>query len=267
MREQAEARGARFLGDEVELVDFSQQPFRIVTCCGEELLATSVIITTGAANQRLGCPGEDEYWGRGVGICAACDAPFMEGEDVVVVGGGYPAVLKAEHLARFARSVTIVQNKDSFTAVSPAVDAVKANPKISIMYNAYVVEVRGDGEHAREVVVERFTDNTLTVVPAYGVFVSIGVKPQTELFEDQLTLDDHGHIVLMCDSQQTSVEGVFAAGDVCNMQHKKAIVAAGDGCRAGLEVEYYLTEIGAIANERYELVCEGCSIHGRCDEE
>ncbi len=101
MREQAEERGACFLCDEVDHVDLSEKPFRIGTCDGNELLAESIIITSGAANQRLGCPGEDEYWGRGVGICAACDAPFMEGKDVVVVGGGYPAVLKADHLGNF----------------------------------------------------------------------------------------------------------------------------------------------------------------------
>lgn len=265
MREQAEERGACFLCEEVESVSCAEKPFRIRTCDGEELLTEALIVTTGAANQRLGCPGEDEYWGRGVGICAACDAPFMEGKDVVIVGGGYPAVLKAEYLARFADSVTIVQIRDELTAVGPAVDAVKAHPKILIVYNSSVVEVQGDGEHANAVVVENHLDASRTVVPAYGLFVSIGVRPQSELFEGQLELDEQGHIVLMDDTQQTSVEGVFAAGDVCNKYHKKAIVAAGDGCCAGLEAEYYLTSIGSISSQRYELSCEGCSIHGRCD--
>ena len=240
MRDQAQKCGVKFVSDLVSGVDLQSKPFKISTQAGKTLETETIIITTGATNRKLGCTGEEEYWGKGVTTCATCDAPFMEGKEVVIVGGGNSAVTEAEHLSKFASKVTIVHILDKLTATDPIKDKVMADPKIEILYNSTVVEIKGDGEHSQEVVVENQQDKTQTTLLAYGVFIAIGLRPNTDIFKDQLELDDHGYIVLK-EKQQTSVEGVFAAGDVCDKIYKQAITSSGDGCKAVLDCEIYLT--------------------------
>jgi len=165
---------------------------------------------------------------------------FMEGKEVVIVGGGNTSVTEAEHLAKFASKVTIVHILDKLTATDPIKDVVMADPKIEIMYNSTVVEIKGDGEHSTDVVVENQQNKTRKTIPAYGVFIAIGFKPNTDMFAGQLELDDVGHILLK-ERTQTSKEGVFAAGDVADTVYKQAITSAGDGCKAALDAEIYLT--------------------------
>ena len=240
MREQAQKCGAQLISDEIASVDLSHKPYTLTTRGKKTFQTETLIVTTGATSKKLGCLGEKEYWGRGVTTCATCDAPFMEGQEVVIVGGGNTAVTEAEHLSHFARKVTIVHILDKLTATDPIKDRVLADPKVTLIYNSTVLEIKGDGEHITEVVIENQKDKSTSILPAYGLFIAIGFKPNTDLFQGQMEIDRWGHLILK-ENTQTSVEGVFAAGDVVDHRYKQAITSAGDGCKAALDAEMYLT--------------------------
>jgi thioredoxin reductase (NADPH) len=240
IREQAEVCGAHFVSDEVSGIDVSGEPYKVFTRAGKTFETQSIIIASGAVHKKLGCTGEQEYWGKGVSVCATCDAPFMQEKEVVIVGGGNSAVTEAEYLTKFASKITIVQALDALTATDPIKDKVLADPKITIIYNSTVIEMKGDGEHVTHVVIENQEDKSKTTVPAFGVFIAIGLIPSTKIFQGQIELDENGYIILK-HRTQTNVAGVFAAGDVSDPLYKQAITSSGDGCKAALDCEIYLT--------------------------
>lgn len=240
MRTQTEQCGAELLMENVVDVDFSRPPYTLKTSGGKTFQAESVIIATGASHKKLGVPGEKEYWGRGVTVCATCDAPFYEGKEVVVVGGGNTAVTEAEHLAKYAKKVTIIHILNKLTATDPIKDKVLENPRVEFLYSSTVKEIHGNGEHVNKLIIENQLTNNLSEFKTDGVFVAIGLKPNTDIFKGHLEMDQYG-IIKRTGETTTTKPGIFAAGDVVDYIYKQAITSAGDGCKAALDCERYLT--------------------------
>jgi thioredoxin reductase (NADPH) len=246
MRQQAERFGTIAVDEEVIQVDFKQRPFQIMTN-SEIYESESVIICTGASPRRLGIKGEQMFAGRGVSYCATCDGPFFKGEDIVVIGGGDTALEDATFLTKFGRSVKIVHRRDSLRASKILQDKAFDNPKIQFLWNSVVSDIIGDKKIA-SIVVRDVYNGKEKKIQAGGLFVAIGHDPNTGIFRGQLELDDKGYIILKNNSA-TSVEGVFAAGDVHDYRYRQAITAGGFGCMAALEVEKWLTERKHRANK------------------
>ncbi|MCK4517432.1 thioredoxin-disulfide reductase [Candidatus Babeliales bacterium] len=239
MREHAKHVGSTLLFDSVTSVDFSKTPYKIFTREGKTYTAQSVIIATGAARKKLGCPGEKEYWGKGVSGCATCDAPLYRDKTVVVVGGGNSALVEAHHLSRFAKKVTIVHTSSQFRVNDPIKDKVLSTPNINIIHSCYVDKIEGNGSSVTGIVLRDKETNRQQTLATDGVFVSVGFEPNTDIFKGQIDLDDRGYIKVS-GSTRTSKPGVFTAGDVSHQRYQQAIVAAGDGCRAALDSIVYL---------------------------
>jgi thioredoxin reductase (NADPH) len=239
MRQQAERFGSVIVDDEVINVDFKKRPF-IVTTHSETYEAESVIVCTGASPRKLGLPSEQQFSGRGVSYCATCDGPFFKGEDIVVVGGGDTAIEEATFLTKFGKSVKLVHRKGSLRASKILQEKAFENPKIEFMWNNVIADIRGD-KKVSSVVIRGVKDSKEKVIKAGGVFVAIGHEPNTSIFKGQLELDEKGYLVLKGNTR-TSVEGVFAAGDVHDHRYRQAITAAGFGCMAAIDVERWLSE-------------------------
>ena len=202
--------------------------------------AQSVLICTGASPRKLGIPAEGQFAGRGVSYCATCDGPFFRGEDIIVVGGGDTAIEEATFLTKFGKSVKIVHRRDSLRASKILQDKAFENPKIKFLWNSVVADIKG-GKKIADVVVRDINNEKELKIPAGGLFVAIGHEPNTAIFKGQLETDDKGYIVLK-NQTRTSVDGVFAAGDVHDYRYRQAVTAAGFGCMAALDVEKWLTE-------------------------
>jgi thioredoxin reductase (NADPH) len=239
MRQQAERFGTIAVDDEVIQVDFKQRPFKITTS-SEVFESEAVLICTGASPRKLGIKGEQTFAGRGVSYCATCDGPFFKGEDIVVVGGGDTALEEATFLSKFGKSIKIVHRRDSLRASKILQDKAFENPKIEFIWNSVVSDIVGDKKIA-SIVVRDVYNGKEQKIQAGGLFVAIGHDPNTGIFTGQLELDDKGYIALKNNSL-TSVEGVFAAGDVHDYRYRQAITAGGFGCMAALDVEKWLTE-------------------------
>ena len=237
-RRQAERFGAEFVSDDVTRVDFSEQPFRIWVG-DEEYRSEAVIIATGADARKLGLPSEQRLQARGVSYCAVCDAAFFREKEIVVVGGGDSAMEEAIFLTKFADKVTLVHRREEFRASQIMEDRARANDKIEFVTNAVVEEVLGENSVTGVTIRDVNTDET-TELPADGLFVAIGHDPNTKLFVGQLELDDAGYIVTNPGSTQTSIEGVFAGGDVVDHTYRQAVTAAGMGCMTALDAERWL---------------------------
>jgi thioredoxin reductase (NADPH) len=241
-RAQAERFGAEFVTADTDRVDFSAAPFG-VWVGGEEYRARSIIISTGAQARMLGLPSERALLGHGVSTCATCDGFFFRGQEIAVVGGGDSAVEEATLLSRFADKVTIVHRRRELRASKIMQDRAFKNPKIEFRWNAVVDEVLGNGR-VEGVAVRDVETGARTTLPITGLFVAIGHTPNTELFQGQLELDASGYVVTTDGTTQTSVPGVFAAGDVQDFVYRQAITAAGTGCMAALDAERYLEALG-----------------------
>ncbi len=239
-KKQAEKFGARFVFDEVTDVDFSAKPFKIKTG-SSTYEANAVIIATGAKARWLGIESEKRFIGKGVSSCATCDAPFFKGKNVIVVGGGDSAMEDALYLTNFANSVTIVHRRNEFRASKIMQERALSNPKIKVIWNSVVQEIKGD-KRVNAVVLKNVVTNETTEMPIDGVFVAIGYAPNTKLFEGQLKLDEQGYIVTH-DEVKTDIAGVFAAGDVADRVYKQASTAAASGVKAALEARAYLREL------------------------
>jgi len=237
-REQAERFGTEFVTADVDRVDFSSRPFRAYVG-NTEYTATSVIVSTGAQARMLGLESEARLLGHGVSTCATCDGFFFRGQEIAVVGGGDSALEEANFLTRFADKVTLVHRRKELRASKIMQDRAFANPKIAFRWNSVVEDFLGDGRI--EGLRLRDTETSATSdLAVSGVFVAIGHEPNTKLFAGQLELDPGGYIVTKPGTTQTSVEGVFAAGDVQDHVYRQAVTAAGTGCMAALEAERYL---------------------------
>jgi thioredoxin reductase (NADPH) len=240
MRKQAERFGTRIMSSDVTGVDFSQRPFT-VSVGQDTYSAQSIIISTGASARWLGVEGEDRLRGFGVSACATCDGFFFRDKELLIVGGGDTAMEEAIFLTKFASKVTVVHRRDEFRASPIMVDRVLEHPKIDVLWDSVIVEIVGDtlvtGAKIRNVKTDEVTDFT-----ADGIFVAIGHTPNTKVFDGALDLDETGYILTEPGTTVTSVEGVFAAGDVTDKIYRQAVTAAGMGCQAALDAQRWLHE-------------------------
>lgn len=243
-RKQAEKFGALMVNDTVESVDFSSWPYKIKTEEGHDLYALTVIIATGATPRILNVPGEKEYWGIGVTTCAICDAPFYKDKKVVVVGGGDSAVEEAMLLTSYAKEVTMLVRGTTMRAAPAMKKRLDASGKVKILYNTQITKVIGDGKVVTGVEIKNTKDTTLSTLPIDGVFLAIGHEPNVMVFKNFIQTDNLGYIVLNSRTQETSLPGVFAAGDVSDHRYRQAGVAAGDGIKAALDAVAFLQEHG-----------------------
>jgi len=237
-REQAGRFGAEFVTADADRVDVSASPFG-VWVGDTEYRSESIIVSTGATARMLGLDSEQRLLGHGVSTCATCDGFFFRGQALAVVGGGDSAVEEALFLTKFATHVTIVHRRDELRASKIMAERAEASPKIDFRWNAVVDEVIGNGRVERLRLRDTATDEP-SELEVGGVFVAIGHDPNTTLFDGQLDLDDGGYILTQADSTATSVDGVFAAGDVQDHTFRQAITAAGSGCMAAMEAERWL---------------------------
>ncbi len=241
MQAQAEHVGTQIIYDLIMSVDFSQRPFRCVGDSGDIYVADSVIIATGAQARWLGLESEKTLQGSGVSACATCDGFFFRGKAVAVVGGGNTAVEEALYLTHHASSVTLIHRRDTLRAEKILQQRLFNHPKVKVIWNHQVEEILAverpsvDGLRLRDV--NTGAEQTIAVD---GVFIAIGHSPTTAIFQGQVALDAEGYVVTTPGSTRTSVEGVFAAGDVQDKVWRQAVTAAGTGCMAALEVEKFL---------------------------
>ena len=239
MKSQAERLGARLVQEDVVSVNFKTYPFKISTDSGS-VSALSVIVATGANPRRLNLPSEMKLMGKGVSNCAVCDGFFFRGKKVAVVGGGDTAMEEANFLTKFASSVQIIHRRNELRASAALRKEASANPKISFVWDSAVTEVLGDGK-VQGVKVKNIKTGAESELRVDGLFVAIGYDPSTEIFRGQLELDPKGYVALK-NSTESSVAGVFVAGDVHDFRYRQAITAAADGCRALLDAEKFIKE-------------------------
>lgn len=241
MRQQAERFEATVMDDTATQVDFQHKPFRILTT-DREFEAEAVIVATGASPRKLGLKSEETFGGKGVSYCATCDGPFFKGEDLVVVGGGDSAVEEATFLTKFAKSVHLVHRRDKLRASRILQERAFDNPKIKFLWNSVVTGISGDNK-VHSVTVQDVNSNETKKLEVGGIFIAIGHIPNTEVFKGQLDMDEAGYLKIT-NHTHTSIEGVFAAGDVHDHRYRQAVTAAGFGCMAAMDVEKYLQEKG-----------------------
>lgn len=237
--QQAEHFGAETIFENASAVDFSSKPFKI-WIGDKKYEGRSVIIATGASAKWLGLDSEKRLRGKGVSICATCDAAFFKDKRTVVVGGGDTAMEEALTLSKFANEVKIVHRRDKLRASKALQERVLKNPKIGIIWNSIVKEILGE-EKVKGVILKKVDSNEKIELTSDAVFVAIGYKPNTEIFKGKLELDQSGYIVAK-DMTKTNVEGVFVAGDVEDHNYRQAVTAAGAGCKAALDAERFLGE-------------------------
>lgn len=240
-RAQSEKYGTKIFTQTITKVDFSKRPFRIWS--DDELVeAESVIIATGATAKRMFIRGEDSYWQKGISACAVCDGalPIYRNKELAVIGGGDSAVEEAAHLTKFASKVYLIHRRDSLRASKIMQKRATTHPKIEIIWNTTVESAEGNGNQLTSLSVKDVTNGKTRDLAVGGLFYAIGHKPNTEIFEGQLDLDETGYIKTVPGTTKTSVEGVFAAGDVQDKTYRQAITAAGSGCMAALEAERWL---------------------------
>ncbi len=233
--------GAEMIPEDVTDVNFSQRPFVVTTDSGE-FRAKAIIIATGASAKWLGLPSESRLQGRGVTACATCDGFFFKNKDVIVIGGGDTAMEEATFLTRYVNHVTIVHRRDTFRASKIMQDRAQKNPKISLLMDSEVTEVLGD-DAVTGVRVSNRRNGEENVLPAQGLFLAIGHKPNTDLFKGIINMNEVGYIEPV-EFTMTNIPGVFAAGDVTDHRYRQAVTAAGDGCRAAIDLERWLESQG-----------------------
>jgi len=250
MQAQAAHMGTRIINDIVTKVDFSSRPFRLETDSGTVWIADTLILATGAQARWLDLPSEQAYRGYGVSACATCDGFFYRGKEVMVIGGGNTAVEEALFLTNFASKVTVVHRRDTFRAERILQDRLFNHPKVEVVWNAALHEVKGEDNppKVKAVVLKDVETGAFHERPADGVFIAIGHAPATELIHGQLKLKPSGYVWTQPDSTMTSVEGVFAAGDVADDVFRQAVTAAGMGCMAALEAERFLASRQQLAH-------------------
>lgn len=243
MREQALRFGADLRMEDVDAVDLSG-PVKTVTVGDETHRARSVILAMGAAARQLGAPGEMERIGLGVSTCATCDGFFFRDQDIAVVGGGDSAMEEAIFLTKFARTVTLIHRREEFRASKIMLDRAQANEKITFLTNSAITEIEGDPKVTGIRLQDTVTGEESKLAVS-GVFVAIGHIPRSDLVRGQVGVDEDGYVQVQGRTTATSLEGVFAAGDLVDHTYRQAITAAGSGCAAAIDAERWLTEFPA----------------------
>ncbi|MCK6419085.1 MAG: thioredoxin-disulfide reductase [Alphaproteobacteria bacterium] len=244
MRKQAEHVGTTFITDFIRSVDLTQRPFKAVGDNGAAYTGDTLIISTGAKARWLGLPSEETFRGRGVSACATCDGFFFKGKEVVVVGGGNAAVEEAMFLANFCTKVTLIHRRDTLRAEKIAQDRLFKNPKINVIWDSVVEEILGDQSGMTGLRLKNLKTGNTDVFKADGLFIAIGHDPATEIFKGKLAMDKTGYLTIKPGTTETSVPGVFAAGDVADAVYRQAVTAAGMGCMAALEADRFLSAQG-----------------------
>ena len=241
MRAQAERFGATVVYDDVTELDLTPGAHSIVTALGTRYTAEAVILATGSAYRELGLPNEKDLSGHGVSWCATCDGFFFRDHHIAVIGGGDSAMEEATFLSRFASKVTVVHRRQELRASQAMQDRAINDPKIEFLFDSEVAEVHGEDSLTGLTIRSTVTGET-TELPVTGMFVAIGSDPRTSLFDQQLQLREDGYLHVDGRSSRTSIEGVFAAGDVIDPVYRQAITSAGSGCSAALDAEHYLAD-------------------------
>ena len=242
MEKQAKTVGTKIITDMIKSVDLSQRPFTAVSENGTTYTADSIIISTGAQARWLGIDSEMKFSGFGVSACATCDGFFFKDKEVIVVGGGNSAVEEALYLTGMASKVYLVHRRDTLRAEKILQDRLFANEKVECIWNSQIEEIIGDEDpkNVTGVKLKSTLDGTITEKKIDGVFIAIGHDPATSIFKGQVDMDNENYIITKPDSTQTSVDGVYAAGDVKDKTYRQAVTAAGMGCMAALEAEKFL---------------------------
>jgi thioredoxin reductase (NADPH) len=239
-QEQAERFGTEIEYSQVDCLHLGVRPFEVSTY-GKEFTADSIILATGADNRKLDVPGEVEYVGRGVSYCATCDGWFYKDKDIHVVGGGDSALEEAIFLTRFARSITIIHRRDSLRAGVLVEKRARMDPKIKFLWNTVVTKIEGQ-EKVNALVIQNLNTKETKTIPSDGVFIFIGHTPNSDLFKTQLAMSEDG-TVLVDRTYQTSIQGVFAAGEICDPYFRQVITSAGMGAAAAISTVRYLEEM------------------------
>ena len=245
MQEQAKNVGTNIINDIIKSVDFKRKPFKAISESGTEYTADSVIISTGAQARWLGLDSEKKFQGYGVSACATCDGFFFKEKKVAVIGGGNSAVEEALYLTNFASKVYLVHRRDELRAEKILQDRLFKNEKVECVWDSELKEIVGDEDplNVKSINIKNTKTNETSNIELDGVFVAIGHDPATQIFRDQVEMDEDGYIITKPDSTLTNVEGVYAAGDVKDKIYRQAVTAAGMGCMAALEAEKYLAEL------------------------
>lgn len=244
MRQQAENVGTEIIYDLITEVDLKATPKRATGDSGTVYTADTIVIATGAQAKWLGLPSEEKFNGYGVSACATCDGFFYRGKDVIVIGGGNTAVEEALYLSNICKSVTLVHRRDELRSEKILQDRLFKTENITVKWDSVLDEILGTEEPlgVTGVRLKNIKSNETEELDVHGVFVAIGHKPTTEIFKDQLPMDDEGYLLKKPDSTQTDIPGVFAAGDVTDKIYRQAVTAAGMGCMAALEAEKFIAE-------------------------
>src|SRR5436189_3401436 len=233
--------GTKLIPDDVISVDFSMRPFKVTTDSGA-YQARAIIISTGASAKWLGLPSEQRLQGRGVSACATCDGFFFKQKDVAVIGGGDTAMEEATFLTRYTNHVTVIHRRDTLRASKIMQGRAFKNPKISFIWDTEVTKVVGE-DAVTSLQLRNLKTGEESVLPVQGFFLAIGHKPNTDLFKGLIDMDKAGYIVPV-EHTMTNIPGVFAAGDVTDHRYRQAVTAAGDGCRAAIDLEHWLESQG-----------------------
>jgi len=240
LKAQAERFGTETIWDHINEADLSSPPFRLKGDDGE-YSCDALIIATGASAKYLGLPSEETFAGRGVSACATCDGFFYRGKDVAVVGGGDTAVEEAIYLANMCNKVTLIHRRDELRAEKIMQEKLLATDNIEVAWNSTTEEIVGDDSGVTGIRLKSTLDASLKELPVHGVFIAIGHKPNTDFVGDQLEMDETGYLITRGKSTATSVDGVFAAGDVADPVYRQAVTSAGEGCKAALDVERWFS--------------------------
>jgi thioredoxin reductase (NADPH) len=240
MKKQAEKFGTRFIDKDAEGVDLKGKPLKVVVE-GKNYETDTLVIATGANAKWLGLESESKFIGKGVSSCGTCDGPFFKNKDVIVVGGGDTAMEDSIFITKFANSVTIIHRKDSLKASKIMQERAFSNKKIKFIWNSVIEEILGD-QKVSGVKIKNLLTNEVTEMKIDGVFVAIGYKPNTEIFNNQLKLDEKGYIETV-DEVKTTIEGVYIAGDVADKYYRQAITASASGVKCALHAREYLLRL------------------------
>ncbi len=243
-RKQAQRFGAETHFKNVDKLDLKNKPF-VVHVGDERYESDTIIIATGASAKLLGLDSESKLMGYGVSACATCDGFFFKDKEILVVGGGDSAMEEANYLTRFASKVTLVHRRDSFRASKIMQNRVLKNPKIEVMWNSVILDMYGEPDRGglTGVKIQNTLNKESFKMDCDGVFIAVGHNPNSDLFSNQLDLNEKGYILTKEDTSHTSIEGVFAAGDIHDVKYKQAVTAAGSGCKAALDAEHYLENL------------------------